>query len=98
MSQYSRKATNQVEDVFNAFSPHVDFHISFNQRAFAFVPKWFNASDGNMVSRYATHVLQPSNEIGPVYHNASTLPISHVCPESLSVRFAWAIFPELKTF
>jgi hypothetical protein len=68
---------------------------------FAIVPKSAATLSGNAsppLISYVIHVLQPTNEIGPVYHNAEIQPTTSIRAEFPLARFAWAIFPFLTTF
>ncbi|KAI9779335.1 MAG: hypothetical protein M1839_007443 [Geoglossum umbratile] len=82
-----------IDDVNNLMALRADLHFAFDQRVFVFVPKPVAPPSSNTTTRFVTHILQQTSEIGPLYHNASILPIRGVRSEFLLARFAWAIFP-----
>ncbi|KAI9764989.1 MAG: hypothetical protein M1840_007911 [Geoglossum simile] len=84
-----------MEDPNNALTLRSDLHGAFDRRVFTFVPKHL---DGYKTPHYVSHVLEKTNELRLLHHNASLLPIHEVPEQFLFARFAWAIFPSLAPF
>jgi hypothetical protein len=88
-----------TDDLNNALTLRADLHYAFDRCTFVFVPKPVSSPHTNQSSsRFVTHVLEQTSEIGPLYHNAALFPLRGVQPEFLLARFAWAIFPYLRRF
>jgi hypothetical protein len=90
-----------TNDSSNALTLRSDLHYAFDRCSFVFVPKpIFSPSTASPTASrpFVTHVLEQANEIGPLYHNGTLLPVRGVRTEFLLVRFAWAIFRYVKPF
>jgi hypothetical protein len=88
-----------TDDANNALTLRADLHFAFDRCVFVFVPKPVSSAPvDRSSSRFVTHVLNQTSEIGPLYHNAALLPLRGVKPEFLLTRFAWAIFPLVAPF
>jgi hypothetical protein len=83
-----------IDDIRNAIALRYDLHMDFDKRKFVCVPKSNSMLRGAMV----THVLQPTNELGLLYHNVQMHPTPGVPHEFWLARFAWAIFPSVQPF
>ncbi|KAL8707349.1 MAG: hypothetical protein Q9220_007609 [cf. Caloplaca sp. 1 TL-2023] len=94
MVQYNRsfnQASNAVtNDLANLITLRKDVHVAFDlKRMFVIVPK---------AQSWLVHFLQPSNTLGPLYHNMKADLSQDIAPEHLLTRFAWAIFPQVQYF
>lgn len=96
MPQYNSNTSldpqNLLNDPSNLILLRSDLHTAFDDRKFVIYPK-----DGNADS-FVVHMLEPTSDIGPLYHNSRTHPI-HACRiQFLYARFAWSIFPAISGF
>ncbi|KAI4127093.1 MAG: hypothetical protein LQ338_003379 [Usnochroma carphineum] len=99
MSQYvfdiQRRSRSAISDVNNLMLLRSDLHTSFDSaKKFVFVPKRPQPNLSNMV----THLLSPSDEYGPLYHNTAAYSLDLIPRQYLLARFAWAIFPLVEPF
>lgn len=78
-----------LHDSSNLILLRADLHKAFDDGKFIFCPK-------NGV--YVAHMLQPTVEIGRMYHNVSLQPIQDCSAQMFFTRFALAIFPCLSGF
>jgi len=78
---------NLLNDLSNVILLRSDLHTAFDDRKFVLYPK---ADDG-----YVVHMLEPTPDIGQLYHNVKTHPLLQCNPRFLYARFAWALFPLL---
>lgn len=78
-----------LDDISNAFALRADIHCAFDDRKFIVVPK---------LSHWVVHFLQLTCDLGSMYHNQIITLDSGISPLFLLVRFAWAVFPLVKTF
>ncbi|KAI9760929.1 MAG: hypothetical protein M1840_002171 [Geoglossum simile] len=78
-----------VDDVRNRLVLRLDLHSDFDKKKFVFVPK---------MGMLVTHMLQPTYELGRLYHNIPLLETPDVSIEFLLARFAWSIFPSINGF
>jgi HNH endonuclease len=94
MSQYNVNSSldpgNLMNDHTNAVLLRSDLHSAFDERQFAFFPK---NSQG-----YTVHMLEPTLDIGPLYHNTLLHSVIDCAVQFFYARFAWAIFPSLAAF
>jgi hypothetical protein len=81
---------NLLNDLNNVILLRPDLHAAFDDRKFILYPK---ADDG-----YVVHILEPTPDIGQLYHNVKTHPLLLCNPRFLYARFAWALFPSLTGF
>jgi HNH endonuclease len=81
---------NLLNDLNNVILLRPDLHAAFDDRKFVLYPK---ADDG-----YVVHMLEPTPDIGQLYHNVKTHPLLQCNPRFLYARFAWALFPSLAGF
>ncbi|KAL5314418.1 hypothetical protein ACEPPN_018845 [Leptodophora sp. 'Broadleaf-Isolate-01'] len=80
---------NLSNDVSNLLLLRSDLHKAFDDRLFCLYPK------GN---EFAVHVMEPTRDIGLLYHNTRTHPINACRAEFIYTRFAWSLFPALSGF
>ncbi|KAI9776296.1 MAG: hypothetical protein M1839_000456 [Geoglossum umbratile] len=78
-----------VDDIRNGLTLRLDLHHDFDKKKFVFVPK---------MGMLVTHMLQPTYELGRLYHNTLLLETPGISIEFLLARFAWAIFLSVKHF
>lgn len=91
-SNISLDPQNLLNDMSNLILLRSDLHTAFDDRKFVIYPK-----DGN-VDSFVVHMLEPTSDIGSLYHNSRTHPI-HACRiQFLYARFAWSIFPAISGF
>lgn len=83
-------ASHLIHDMSNYILLRADLHQAFDDRTLIFFPKGDNS--------YVVHMLQPTPDIGKLYHNMCLQPIEECSPQMLYARFAWAIFPLLSSF
>lgn len=92
MQQYnlSTRVEPAVDDPANAVSMRSDLHQGFDvYKNFVIAPK---------VSQWSVHFLEPTLDVGNLYHNCPLDLSASISPQFLLSRFAWAIFPELGPF
>ncbi|KAH0556027.1 hypothetical protein GP486_006032 [Trichoglossum hirsutum] len=89
------KGIHAVNDVRNILSLRYDLHQDFDNRKFVFVPKKSKSAPETVI---VAHMLKPTHELGLLYHNFQLHPTPNISPEFLLARFAWTIFPSLRTF
>ncbi|KAH8653250.1 hypothetical protein BGZ60DRAFT_419826 [Tricladium varicosporioides] len=80
---------NLQNDTSNLILLRSDLHEAFNDRLFCLYPK------GN---DFAVHVMEPTRDIGLLYHNTRIHPINACRAEFIYTRFAWSLFPALSGF
>ena len=86
----STRVEPAIDDPANAISIRSDLHHAFDvQKKFVIAPK---------VSQWSVHFLEPTMDIGDLYHNCPLNLSASISPKFLLSRFAWAIFPELGLF
>lgn len=94
MSRYnvngSLDPSNLMNDHTNAILLRSDLHSAFDERLFALFPKDARG--------YAVHMLEPTLDIGPLYHNTLLHSVTDCAVQFFYARFAWAIFPSLAAF
>jgi hypothetical protein len=93
MVAYISGGTADVDGHDNRLLLRADMHAAFDMPKFVFFPKPGNAE----ARQFAVHFVQPSIELGPLYHNRGLHTLA-VRPELLFARFAWTIFPSLVVF
>jgi HNH endonuclease len=84
-----------IDDVRNTFALRFDLHRDFDNRKFVLVPKKAESSPETVI---VTHVLEPTHELGLLYHNTQLHPTPGIPQEFFLARFAWAIFPSVQPF
>ena len=93
MSRYNEENTldpeNLLRDPNNLLLLRSDIHTQFDDRKLVFFPK--------APGTYVIHMLKPSKETLPLYHN-TTIDLASCAIEFLFARFAWSIFPALSGF
>jgi len=80
-----------LNDLSNAVLLRSDLHTAFDERKFVFFPK---SEEGGFV----VHMLEPTPELGQLFHNVHVQPLWQCNARFLYARFAWAIFPSLAGF
>ncbi|KAL9011002.1 MAG: hypothetical protein Q9173_004115 [Seirophora scorigena] len=79
-----------TKDLSNLIALRQDIHTAFDRhRMFVFVPKQ---------DKWLIHFLEPSNTLGPLYHNVKASLNHGIAHEHVLARFAWAIFPMVRSF
>ncbi|KAL8961879.1 MAG: hypothetical protein Q9193_001634 [Seirophora villosa] len=79
-----------TDDLSNLIALRQDIHTAFDRHCmFVFVPKQ---------DKWLIHFLEPSNTLGPLYHNVKANLNDGVAREHVLARFAWAIFPMVRSF
>ncbi|KAL9595890.1 MAG: hypothetical protein Q9219_006158 [cf. Caloplaca sp. 3 TL-2023] len=99
MSQYvldmQRGSQSAISDINNMMLLRSDLHKAFDAaKQFVFVPKGHQPGVGNTV----IHLISPSEEYGPLYHNTIAYPLDLIPVPYLFARFAWVIFPLVEPF
>ena len=92
MEQYnlSMQVEPAVDDSANGISMRSDLHNAFDvYKKFVIAPKG---------SQWAVHFLEPTMDIGNLYHNCPLDLSVSISPQFLLSRFAWAIFPKVRAF
>ncbi|KAK4981248.1 hypothetical protein LTR28_000004 [Elasticomyces elasticus] len=89
-SDLSLDSAKLLWDMSNLMLLRSDLHTAFDDRKFAFFPK---SNDGFFV-----HMLEPTPDITPLYHNVRVHDLWQCSLQFLYTRFAWAIFPSLSGF
>ena len=79
-----------LDDHANLILMRSDIHKAFDDGKFILYPK--------DATGFSLHVMEPSPDLGILYHNARTHPIVNCRPEFLYARFAWALFRFLSGF
>lgn len=79
-----------LDDHSNLLLMRSDIHKAFDDGDFVLYPK--------SASGFSLHMIQPSQDLGFLYHNALCHDISKCQPEFLYARFARTLFPFLSTF
>lgn len=78
-----------TDDINNAIALRSDLHTCFDEKRFVFIPKQ---------SRWTVHFLQPTDELGRMYHNTVTELDPKISHALLFARFAYAIFAGIIAF
>lgn len=79
-----------TDDTSNLVALREDIHTAFDRhRMFVFVPKQDD---------WLIHFLEPSQDLGPQYHNVKARLNDGVSREHVLARFAWTIFPLVRPF
>ncbi|KAH8798636.1 hypothetical protein F5884DRAFT_813300 [Xylogone sp. PMI_703] len=78
-----------TDDIANAVAMREDIHTAFDRGKFVITRK-----AGNWVA----HFVDVTNELGNLYHNRPLTLKSSVSSMFLLARFAWTIFPMVRTF
>ncbi|KAI4276040.1 MAG: hypothetical protein L6R38_005761 [Xanthoria sp. 2 TBL-2021] len=79
-----------TDDMSNLIALREDIHTAFDRHCmFVFVAKQ---------DKWLIHFLEPSNNLGPQYHNVNARLNDGVASEHVLARFAWAIFPMVRPF
>ncbi|KAL8894171.1 MAG: hypothetical protein Q9192_004552 [Flavoplaca navasiana] len=79
-----------TDDMSNLITLREDIHTAFDRYCmFVFVPKQ---------DKWLIHFLEPSSMLGPLYHNVKASLDDGIAQEHVLARFAWAIFPMVRSF
>ena len=92
MEQYNLKVNLDpvIDDAANSCSMRSDLHTAFDvSKKFVITPK---------SSRWIVHFLEPTMDMGNLYHNVPLDLDPTISPKFILSRFAWAIFPRLAPF
>jgi hypothetical protein len=79
-----------LDDHANLILMRSDIHKAFDDGKFILYPK--------DATGFSLHIMEPSLDLGVLYHNDRTHPIVNCRPEFLYARFAWALFRFLSGF
>ena len=79
-----------LDDHANLILMRSDLHKAFDDGKFILYPK--------DTTGFCLHIMEPSLDLGILYHNARTHPIVNCRPEFLYARFAWSLFRFLSGF
>ncbi|KAH6668239.1 hypothetical protein B0J14DRAFT_442569, partial [Halenospora varia] len=79
-----------LDDHANLILMRSDIHKAFDDGKFILYPK--------DATGFSLHIMEPSLDLGILYHNARTHPIVNCRPEFLYARFAWSLFRFLSGF
>ncbi|KAL8799500.1 MAG: hypothetical protein Q9182_005838 [Xanthomendoza sp. 2 TL-2023] len=94
MKQYNVTTTmsydSTIDDMANLVALRQDLHTALDKKQmFGFVVK---------EGRWKVHFLRPSNGLGSEFQNTSVALHEQVAPEHVLTRFAWALFPLVRSF
>ena len=93
MRRYNRNQalpdTYLLDDGSNSLALRPDIHNEFDDAGFVFTRKH---------QQWAVHFLRETHNLGPTFHNTIVNLKEEVSPEFLLARFAWAIFPLVRSF
>ena len=78
-----------VNDTSNAIALRADIHTAFDAGWFVFTPRF---------GVWVAHFLDPTLDLGPMYHNAEVLFGTGGSNHFFLARFAWSIFPCVNAF
>ncbi|KAL9000487.1 MAG: hypothetical protein Q9188_005659 [Gyalolechia gomerana] len=93
MRRYNRNQalveTYLLDDGSNGLALRPDLHDEFDDAGFVFTRKQ---------QQWVVHFLRETYNLGPTYHNSTVHLKEEISPQFLLTRFAWAIFPLVRTF
>ena len=93
MRRYSMSGTLSgdkiTDDIANAVAMREDIHTAFDRGKFVITRK---------AGKWMAHFVDFTNELGNLYHNRPLTLKSSVSSMFLLARFAWTIFPMVRTF
>jgi len=96
MGRYSLEIeSNSIDDIGNIILLRYDLRRDFDNGKFIFIPK---KSESTSETAIVAHVLEPTHELGLLYHNTQLHPMPGVPWVFFLARFAWAIFPSVQPF
>ncbi|KAL8726656.1 MAG: hypothetical protein Q9166_006578 [cf. Caloplaca sp. 2 TL-2023] len=78
-----------LDDGRNGLALRPDLHDEFDDAGFVFTRKQ---------QQWVVHFLRETYNLGPTYHNTTVNLKEEISPHFLLARFAWAIFPLVRTF
>lgn len=94
MSRWNNDTSLEEQSLFddhaNLILMRSDLHKAFDDGKFILYPK--------DATGFSLHIMEPSLDLGILYHNAKTHPIANCRPEFIYARFAWALFRFLSGF
>ncbi|KAI4189419.1 MAG: hypothetical protein LQ348_003796, partial [Seirophora lacunosa] len=82
-------ADARIDDMSNAIAMRSDVHKAYDKRLFVMVPKR---------NRWTVHFMEPTFDLGSLYHNMPLNLHTDVSLEHMFSRFAWTIFPLIREF